>query len=157
MNDKDQIEKFKKWLVCRGVEIMPTTNEYESLRFKGREVGVLYKSGKTNNAFTAMAITCFIRNKKWDGAPINIGRKQSYKSEKAKLLNRDGSDCFYCDLPMNDDITLEHLIALSSGGKNALSNMVLCHEACNLKMNNLPISEKVRFAITNRIKNQTTK
>lgn len=52
---------------------------------------------------------------------------------------------------MGDDITVEHLIALSCGGKNDLSNMVLAHQKCNQEVRNLPISEKVKVAIKNRI------
>ena len=52
---------------------------------------------------------------------------------------------------MGDDITVEHLIALSCGGKNDLSNMVLAHQKCNQAVLNLPISEKVKVAIKNRI------
>jgi len=42
------------------------------------------------------------------------------------------------------------MIALSSGGSNTLANMVLCHEECNNRVKNLPISEKVKIAINNR-------
>lgn len=145
------IEKFKKWLSDRGCEILPLTNDWESLRFKGREVGVLYKSGKTSNLYTRTAIEAFQRNKKWNGKPVNVGRKSSYRKEKVKLIDRDGRDCFFCGGSMEDDITVEHLIALSSGGKNSLDNMVLCHQACNNKVNNMPIGDKVKFAIECRI------
>lgn len=30
------IEKFKNWLTDRGCEILPSTNQYEKLRFKGK-------------------------------------------------------------------------------------------------------------------------
>lgn len=146
------IEKFSKWLTDRGAEILPLTNEYELLRFKGREVGVLYKSGKTSNSYTNHAIRCFNTNKEWNGKPVNIGRKNTYRKEKEALIKRDGRDCFYCGSPMHDDITLEHLIALSSGGKNTLANMVLCHEACNKEVGNLPVVDKVKFAIKKRTK-----
>lgn len=148
---KLDIEKFKKWLTDRGAEILPETNEYELLRFKGREVGVIYTSGKVNNDYTKHAISCFKQNRKWSGKPINVGRKNTYRKEKEALIKRDGRDCFYCDTPMEDDITLEHLIALSSGGKNTLANMVLCHEACNIEVNNKPVNEKVKIAINKRL------
>lgn len=144
------IEKFKKWLTQMGVEVLPVTNQYEALRFKGREVGVYYKSGKVANSYTAEAIKCFRQKKKWNGKPINVGRKNTYRKEKAKLIERDGTDCFLCGKPLEEDITLEHLIALSSGGKNNLSNMVLMHEKCNQEVSNAPINEKVNLAITYR-------
>ena len=151
MNDS---EKFKNWLTARGVEIIPCTNEHEDVRFKGREIGVLYKSGKVANEYTLEAFRCFIENKRWDGKPVNTGRYRNYKNEKAKLLQRDGSDCFYCGKSMKDDISLEHLIALSSGGQNSLSNMVLCHEKCNQEVENKPISEKVKLAIKKRLNHE---
>lgn len=144
------INKFSKWLTKMGAEILPNTNEYEALRFKGREVGVLYKSGKVSNNYTSEAIRCFHLNTKWNGRPVNVGRKPGYKKEKAQLLKRDGSNCFLCGKPLGDDITLEHLIALSCGGKNNLSNMVLMHEACNQEVDNIPISKKVEIAIQRR-------
>lgn len=146
-------KKFENWLKDRGCEILPPTNEYEAVRFKGREVGVLYKSGKHSNMFTSKAVQAFKRNKKWDGKPINVGRKKSYRKQKQQLLIRDGSDCFLCGKPLGEDITLEHLIALSSGGKNTLGNMVLMHENCNNSVKNITIVEKVRLAIKNRTKN----
>ena len=69
------IDKFTKWLTQMGVEVLPVTSQYEALRFKGREVGVLYKSGKVANPYTAEAIKCFKQKKKWNGKPINVGRK----------------------------------------------------------------------------------
>jgi hypothetical protein len=146
------IDNFKDWLILQGAEILPKTNEYESLRFKGKEVGVVYTSGKTSNNYTLNAVTCFLRKKKWNGKPINVGRKPGYYKEKVKLIERDGTKCFYCDVEMEEDITLEHLIPLVSGGKNTLSNMVLCHEKCNQEAGILTIIEKVRMAISKRNK-----
>ena len=150
------IEKFEKWLKDMGAEILPATNIYEALRFQGSEIGVVYKTGKVANPYTAHAIDCFERKKEWNGKPINVGRNGSYRKEKEKLLKRDGCNCFYCGLPLGEDITLEHLIALSSGGKNTLANEVLAHEKCNWKVRNLPINEKINIAITNRVSLLTT-
>lgn len=145
------VDKITKWLIDRGVEIIPCTNDFELLRFRGSEIGVIYKSGKVSNKYTANTISCYRNNKKWDGKPINTGRNNSYKKQKKILIIRDGANCFYCGKPMNNDITVEHLIALSSGGKNTLANMVLCHYECNQKVKNISINEKVNFAIKNRI------
>lgn len=149
-------EKFKKWLVENGADVLPPTNEYELVRFKGKEVGVLYKSKKTSNMYTANAISCFIRGKKWDSKPVNVGRKNTYVKEKVALLGRDGDNCFLCGLPLQGDITLEHLIPLVAGGKNNLSNMVLVHEKCNQELGTKPIYQKVQMAIECRIKNLET-
>jgi hypothetical protein len=150
INIKD-IQYFSKWLQDRGCEILPTTNEYEVLRFRGKETGVFYTSGKTSNKYANNAYIAFKSNKKWDGGPVSVGRCSSYKKEKQILLVRDGFDCFLCGKPLGEDITIEHLIALSSGGKNVLANMVLMHQKCNSEVGNKPISEKVKMAILKRI------
>jgi len=144
------LTKFEKWLVSMGAEILPKTNEFEAIRFKGSKVGVLYKSGKVSNPYTEDAISCFKKNKKWNGKPVNVGRQNNYKKEKEKLIERDGTNCFLCGKPLLDDITLEHLIALSSGGKNNLSNMVLMHQSCNSEVSNIPINQKINIAIKYR-------
>lgn len=146
MLNAEQKKRFKSWLIQQGGEVLPITNEYESIRFKGRQSGVLYNSGKVSNEYAREAISSFLRGKKWKGAPIKMKRK-SYRRQKGFLIDRDGDKCFFCGKLLSDDITVEHLISLSSGGKNELSNMVLAHEACNQKAGNKPIFEKVKIAI----------
>lgn len=144
-------DKFKKWLIQRGAEILPNSTEYELLRFKGKEIGVVYKSGKTSNDYTKKAIIAFNNNKRWDGKPYKVGRKKTYKKEKIAIQKRDGSNCFYCNKPLENDITLEHLISLVQGGKNTLGNMVLAHQECNNDAGNLTVVQKVNIAIKNRL------
>lgn len=45
---------------------------------------------------------------------------------------------------MGDDITVEHLIALSCGGKNDLSNMVLAHQKCNQEVQTYLYQKRLR-------------
>lgn len=146
--------KFATWLQQNGAEILPNTNEYEEIRFKGSEIGVKYKSGKYSNEYAKNAYYCYSKGKKWNGRPISVGRKNTYVKEKREIIKRDGSDCFYCGNPLNEDITLEHLIPLTSGGLNNLSNMVLAHEECNHKMNHKHLVEKVNYALKTRLNNQ---
>ena len=140
------LESFEKWLIARGAEILPTTNEYELLRFKGKEVGILYKTGRVSGAYAQDAINCFSRGRSWSGRPVNTGRKKTYISQKKAILKRDGDCCFYCMEKLNDDITLEHLIPITQGGKNILSNMVLCHEKCNQLMGDKPLVKKINYS-----------
>lgn len=146
------VPKFIKWLALNGAEILPLSNEYEAVRFKGKEVGVLYKSGKTSNKYTRYAVSCFKQRIKWDGRPIKTGRRPTYKKEKIALIKRDGTRCFFCGKELEDDITLEHLIALNNGGLNNLSNMVLMHEKCNNDLGHKPLIEKINLVINQRIK-----
>lgn len=130
------VEKFKHWLMSKGCEILPTTNDYEALRFKGAQVGVLYKSGRFNSPYVGRAINAYQTNTGWDGAPPKTGRHPGYKKEKFHLLQRDGSKCFFCGKEMG----------------SSLSNMVLAHESCNQLASNLPIYQKVEMALKNRTK-----
>lgn len=146
------VAKFKIWLSERGCEILPPTNQYEAVRFKGRETGIVYTTGKTNGRFTTEAVRAFQTGGKWNGAPVSTGRHPGYRKEKARLLERDGSRCFFCGEELGDDITVEHLISLNRGGLNQLSNMVLAHSRCNQEAGTLPIYQKVEIAIRNRTK-----
>ena len=143
--------KFCLWLQQNGAEILPVSNQYEEIRFKGSEIGVKYKSGKYSNDYAKNAFYCYSNGKKWDGRPINVGRKNTYVKEKKEIIKRDGTTCFYCGRLLKDDITLEHLIPLTAGGLNNLSNMVLAHENCNSKMNHKPLVEKVNYALKTRV------
>lgn len=151
--DEIKLLKFKKWLDINGAEILPVTNEWEAVRFKGSETGVLYKSGKFSNIYAQEAFEAFRTKSDWKGKPINLGREKSYKKQKKELLLRDGDKCFYCDKPLKDDITLEHLISLVKGGPNTLSNMVLAHNKCNNNAGNKTVVEKMKIAIDSRIHN----
>jgi len=111
---------------------------------------VLYATGKTSGTYCNKAYLAFKTKKKW---PNNTVRKGSYLKENLALLERDGSNCFYCGHPLHDDVTLEHLIPLNSGGTNLLSNMVLAHKMCNHNAGNKTIHEKVLLAINYRLKN----
>jgi 5-methylcytosine-specific restriction endonuclease McrA len=146
-----KIDVLEKWLSDRGAEILPLTSEHEALRFKGLEVGVLYKSGKCGNKYTERAINCFWRNIPWDGRPVRTKRKSSYAKDRRNLIKRDGWACFYCGQLMDDDITVEHLDPLTASGSEKLSNKVLAHEKCNENMGTKTIVEKVNHAIKLRV------
>lgn len=151
------IAKLKLWLQGYGCEIIPVTSDYEAIRFKGSQVGVLYKSGNVSNHYTSKALECFHSGKKWDGGPVSTGRHAGYKKQKLQLLKRDGSACFFCGELLGEDITVEHLVALTAGGTNQISNMVLAHEKCNQAAGTLSISEKVARAIKFRVEKLTNK
>lgn len=146
------LQKFRSWLQSNGATILPQTNEFELIRFKGSEVGVIYKSGKYSGEYAKNTVDCFNKGNKWSGRPISYGRSSAYKKEKVRLIKRDGTCCFLCGLELGDDITVEHLIALVAGGKNDISNMVLTHYECNQELNTKPVYEKVQMAIEKRLK-----
>lgn len=147
-----KIEKFENWLRVQGCEIVPPTNEYERIRFKGAKTGVLYKSGKTSGGYTDEAISCYLNARQWNGGVKSRKRSGSYARKRLRLLERDGDKCFYCNKPMNNDITVEHLIDLKRGGSNKLENLVLAHEQCNNEVSRMMLSEKIKYAVDKQVK-----
>jgi hypothetical protein len=148
------IDKFSNWLINHGCEIEPPTNSYESIRWKGREVGVIYTSGKFSGPYASDAYYKFTQNKKWEGGPLKVGRK-TYVKQKIKLLERDGTKCFLCNQELGEDITVDHLIPLVAKGTNELSNMVLMHSGCNYICGPMSVYKKVRIACDIRLSNKT--
>lgn len=148
---EDELQRFTNYLTGEGGIILPPTNEYEALRFRGDQVGVLYKSGKAANPYTRQAINDWKGNKKWTGRPISTGRLTTYTKQKRYIFKRDGSKCFYCHKELGQDITLEHLEDLKRGGRNVLSNMVLAHDKCNGAADKLDLVQKIKLAIKNKV------
>lgn len=58
--------------------------------------------------------------------PVKIKRERIYK--------RDGWKCVYCESKRN--LTIDHVLPKSRGGKNTWSNLVTCCNSCNAKKNN---------------------
>lgn len=149
----DKLEAFKKWIQANGGVILPNTNQYELIRFKGLSVGIVYISGKTSGTYTDSAIDSWRRGKSWDNAPISTKRKSGgYKKYHNGLVERDGRICMICGDLLMHDITVEHLQPLTAGGKNSIENMVLAHEKCNQKLSNLSLVEKLKLIVEARIK-----
>jgi HNH endonuclease len=47
------------------------------------------------------------------------------------LLRRDGDACYLCDYPLDDDVTIDHVVPKSRGGTWDSSNLKLAHFKCN--------------------------
>lgn len=79
------------------------------------------------------------------GVSRNARKKRRKKDLKVtRLQERDGSDCFYCGLPMEDsDTSVEHLLSKADGGTDRLSNLALAHRKCNELAADLPVVGKV--------------
>jgi hypothetical protein len=72
-------------------------------------------------------------------AGINYKARIRYRNQRDK---DQGNKCFYCHLRMGDDVTAEHLLSLSSGGLDSLSNIRAVHSKCNAMVGNLPVPDK---------------
>jgi hypothetical protein len=59
-----------------------------------------------------------------------------------EVMERDGSDCWFCAKPLNGDVTLEHLQPLALGGTWKLDNLALAHKRCNKAAGHLPRFKK---------------
>ena len=64
-------------------------------------------------------------------------RKRSFitgkRREKTirKLRARDGNRCGICGRLLRDDVTIDHRVPISKGGKSVYKNLQLAHKACN--------------------------
>lgn len=71
-----------------------------------------------------------------------------YRHERQILINelkkRDGRICYLCGKQMtNSQMTLDHVLPLSRGGKNEIFNLRITHEICNVKKGNLTLRDFV--------------
>ena len=61
-------------------------------------------------------------------------RLKSVKIKRERIYKRDGWKCVYCESKKN--LTIDHVLPKSRGGKNTWSNLVTCCNTCNAKKNN---------------------
>jgi len=144
---KLNIAKFVTYVREAGAEILPSTNEYELLRFKSKEgIGLVYKNSKGIFNLQGSACTAydfFFRGRAWKAS------KNYLDWERPKLLEhlveRDGDRCFLCGKEMHGDMTVEHLLAIAHGGNSQLANLCLVHNECNSRAGSLPLTEKIQM------------
>lgn len=55
------------------------------------------------------------------------------RAEWTKIKNRQRGRCFYCDTPC--ELTMDHVVPLSRGGRHALANIVGACHSCNASKN----------------------
>jgi hypothetical protein len=176
-----QMQEFCAWLTKMGAEICAPTNPYEVVRYRaytvrGRKpvVNVVYAKDNGLLTFTRFShhhYRAFIAGEHVPGMFVSkldtvaaddpareaVARKNySTADRKAKqradLLARDGSVCWFCGGEMGDDITVEHLVPKSKGGKNALNNYALAHQQCNARAADKPLVEKI--ALREKLRSQ---
>lgn len=142
---RDSMPKISEFLSSRGAEVLTPTNEWEMLRFKsGASTGIVYRDAKHNITLTGpakKAIPAFFGNQAWS-AGVATKRTKKLPHTQA-LLQRDGSNCFLCLLPLGDDMTRDHLAAVAHGGPNHIANMALMHGACNRRAGTMSVMQKI--------------
>jgi hypothetical protein len=152
----DEILAFNNWLARCGAQVLAPTNPWEVARFKANGGTHVIYTNKHKHikaaGFAKKALDGFRNGRRVDMGIVKTPR-EAYGKYKPALLIRDGRCCFYCfqDMP-NDDMTVEHLIALDKGGPNTMENMVLAHGQCNKNADNLPVIRKIQIRESNREK-----
>ncbi|MXP42954.1 HNH endonuclease [Allopontixanthobacter sediminis] len=165
--DKFDTQNFLAYLSQQGCEIGVPTNRYEVVRYRAywrgtnkaathivyaKENGLLTWTGGSKGHYRAFLA----------GAPVDEllsvpqaptpASKAVSKSEKtrAKLLARDGDECWFCGDAMGADCTIEHLVPKSTGGRNSLANYALAHRKCNNDAADLPLIKKIEMRASMR-------
>jgi hypothetical protein len=161
--------EFLAWIAGNGGEVCAPTNPYELVRYRAYTSGatkalthIVYRKDNGLLTWTGASMKHYQAfldgeafawsqpydlanpDKKPKAKKVGKGPKASAKaSSRAKLMDRDGSDCWFCALPLGEDITLEHLVPQSRGGGNDIANLVLAHAACNRNAADFSLSEKI--------------
>jgi len=161
-----QTADFLAWLARNGAEVCTPTNPYELVRYRAYTSGatkamthIVYRKDNGLLTWTGASMKhyeAFISGAEFawsqpyavrtseptEPAPKKLGTAARHRAQIAK---RDGTDCWFCGLPLGSDVTLEHLLPQSKGGRHNAANLVLAHERCNGRAANLSISEKVEL------------
>lgn len=151
-----QFRNFEIFLEASGAEILAPTNPYEAVRFRANGViGIVYqnKYGKLTYC-TEEAKKAFKRFIEGKGYSANDPKRRVRKNQVLNtLLQRDGSDCFYCGKEIPEGLeSVEHLLSINKGGSNHIANLVLSHKECNALAGHMDIVNKVNLRETMRRK-----
>lgn len=152
----EKLEAFRVFLRQRGAEILPSTNEYEVLRFRtigAVGVSVLYRKrsgGQTATGETERALSAFFGRGRWTPGVVAPQKPRRALSHRIEMLRRrDGDACFYCGAELSfedrDAFVIEHLCPRSLGGPDHVSNLALAHRLCEVGAGALSVAEKVRL------------
>jgi 5-methylcytosine-specific restriction endonuclease McrA len=66
---------------------------------------------------------------------VKVPNKKSFPSKK-NILRRDKYICQYCNITLEDNATIDHIVPRYRGGSNSWVNMVACCRDCNLSKGN---------------------
>lgn len=71
---------------------------------------------------------------------------------KLQLLWQNGKRCAICGRKIKDldDLTIDHIVPLAKGGRNAIENYQLAHKACNEAKGSMLPKEHMRIIKYNR-------
>jgi hypothetical protein len=152
MRREFDIADFRKWLSERGGVLLPTTNEWETVRVKTCH-GVLVGHRKKGGRFTFVGELSALRSDFMAGRTPAIGPSSQRRNRMKPLIKliaeRDGLECWFsgAGFASIDDVTItvEHLCPKAHGGPDHVSNLVLATEGWNKRAGSLSVAEKVRM------------
>ncbi len=151
-----KLDRFLTYVQQSGADMLEPTNPYEKIRFRCKEgIGIVYqgKKGFTLEGAARTAYVYFERKLTWKAGEVCPPFKRPEMREL--LLARDGCNCFYCGLPLGEDITVEHILSKEHGGSDHLANLALAHEKCNVAAGCLPVVEKFAIKLMRSTKNNS--
>lgn len=163
-----RLDAFKEWLASNGAEIEEPASQWELMRYrapgsgrnggkKGKEtVHIIFrkKCGRvTFTADTSLHFSLFVADLPFPVFENATTRRKRIRAEQKKrvtwtaktraiLYERDGHQCWFCHLPLNGDVTIEHMLAQKLGGTDHIDNLVLAHSQCNQKAGHKTPEEK---------------
>lgn len=151
--DNLPVGKFKKFLVNCGGQILHETNEYEVIRcMTDKGVQILYRKQSGLLTWPDELVSAYMAYKSGGKIRWRATRKKKVNRKRGPvvvqtLAKRDGCECWFCGIEFEDlsEATIEHLLNVSNGGNNHISNLVLAHEKCNQQARNMCIADKVRM------------
>jgi 5-methylcytosine-specific restriction endonuclease McrA len=65
--------------------------------------------------------------------PEAVKMRAQAAKHKARLYERQNGLCYLCGNPLGERYEVDHKVALTNGGTNALRNLCVVHRTCNLK------------------------
>lgn len=144
-----EVSNFQEWLRARGAEVLKPTNEYEVIRFKtSNGVSVVYRKNSGKLTFmneSGQAYSAYKNASSWRACPPTK-RKSNGTIVTNTIRDRDGDDCFFCAKKVEiGEESVEHLVCLTHGGPNHISNLFLAHKECNKEAGYLSAPEKVKL------------
>ncbi|MGE5510294.1 MAG: HNH endonuclease [Bacteroidota bacterium] len=137
---------FAQYLVRWGVRIQPLQHADELIRYRLGEVEHVVALGPGETLRISEESSQHLVNFYNRRPPFERERHLPQRETLvAALLERDGSDCCLCGEPLGEDVTIEHWLAQSHGGPDALANLGLAHAICNTIAGAMSVAEKVRL------------
>lgn len=141
-------EEFAEYLKANGADVQPVTSQWELLRYKVENAGLLvvYHNAKGRVTAPPIVVEHFELFKAGKGL-VRRDRpgKGVKRSLKRQIFKRDGNTCFLCGQFLDNDKTLEHLLPIDAGGTSNIKNLALAHKNCNTVLGNKSIAVKIQL------------